>query len=281
VGPCAQPPLIPRSTRTLWIALGTAVISGAVGMTYMSTRPAQEGPAETAQSTPAKTQITDPVAAQPTASSNEPMRAANAPALTPTLATKPPPSMSGAGALPRRETSKPSTRAARQPPVEPAQSKPAVTASSRGPMPEAQEVLPPTSAPAGARSLQIPLNLIDHALWGSERWRDAAEPERIARFLVDDIRILTLQMYAEDLGNGVARFGVRGNLTNSSLEERVVTLRIDLVNGSDTSVSIPLEVEVDEQEEEEFDHELQMAAGNIRTSPATRVRITLSSKVPE
>jgi serine/threonine protein kinase len=289
VGPGAQPPLIPRSTRTLWIALGTAVISGAVGMTYMSTRPASEEPAATAQSTPAKTQIADPVAAQPTASSNEPMRAANAPALTPTMATKPPPSMSGAGALPRREArepsapqaSKPSTRASRPPPVESAQSKPATTASTRGPMPEAQEVLPPTSAPAGARSLQIPLNLIDHALWGEERWRDAAEPERIARFLVDDIRILTLQMFAEDLGNGVARFGVRGNLTNSSLEERVVTLRIDLVNGSETTISIPLEVEVDEQEEEEFDHELQMAAGNIRTSPATRVRITLSSKVPE
>jgi serine/threonine protein kinase len=290
VGAGAQPPLIPRSTRALWIALGTAVISGAVGMTYMNTRPAEEATAETAQSAAIKPQIADPAAAQlATANSNEPMRAANAPALTPTIATNPPSSMSGASALPGREArepsapraSKPSTRAAKPAPVESAQNKPATTASTHEPMPEAREVLPPTSAPAGARSLQIPLNLIDHALWGEERWRDAAEPEKIARFLVDDIRILTLQMYAHDLGNGVASFGVRGSLTNSSLEERVVTLRIDLVNGSDTSISIPLEVEVDEQEEEEFDHELQMAAGNIRTSPATRVRITLSSKVPE
>ena len=162
-----------------------------------------------------------------------------------------------------------------------ARSKAAVTVASHEPMPEAREVLPPTSAPAGARTLQIPLNLIDHALWGEERWRDAAEPERIARFSVDDIRILTLQMYAQDLGNGVAHFGVRGNLTNSSLQERVVALHIELINGSEVGVSIPLEVEVDEQEEEDFDKELDIAAVNIKAGPPTRVRITLSSKVAE
>lgn len=149
-------------------------------------------------------------------------------------------------------------------------------------MPEAREELPPTSAPAGARSLRIPLNLTDQALWGHERWRDAAEPEKIARFIVEDIRIVTLQMYAEDLGNGVARLGIRGTLANANAqEERVVALRIELVNGSDTSISIPLEIEVDEEEEEEFDHELEIAAANIKASPPTRVRLTLSSKVPE
>jgi serine/threonine protein kinase len=286
-GPVASPPLIPRSMRLLWIALGTAAITGAVAMTYMTSRSELEPPAQALQAGPNKN--VDPVATRlATASSDESMRTASAPALTPTIAPSTPPSMSAAGAAPVRKSSEPNTsstsnpaRTAKVASVEPVRSKLMTTASTRELMPEAGEELPPTSAPAGARSLQIPLNLSDHALWGSERWRDAAAPEKIARFVVDQIHIVTLQMYAEDLGNGVARVGVRGNLANGSHEERVVTLRIDLVNSSETSISIPLEVEVDEEEEEDFDHELQMAAGNIKETPPTRLRITLSSKVPE
>jgi len=278
-----QAPLIPRSTRMLWIALGTAAISGAVAMTYMNTRPDAETPVAVAQNAvvkaPVQTQTTatnQPVPSQQMKVPDQPpvMTSARAPR---NAAGSNPETKSGANAPPQVLEAKP--RAAKLPPMEVVHDKPPVAAAARGPMPEAESSVP---APGGARTLQIPLNLVDHALWGEERWRDAAEPEKIARFLVDDIRILSLQMYAQDLENGVARFGVRGILTNSSLQERVVTLRIDLVNGAETSLSIPLEIEIDEEEDgQDFDKELDMAAANIKASPPTRLRITLSSKVAE
>jgi hypothetical protein len=260
--------------------LGTAAISGAVAMTYMTTRPEAEVPAETAQvaavqvpsvasPVPAATQI---AAANPNAA----MRTMGPPAPTPVVASKIAPLPVAEPAPPRVKEPVASKRTAKTPPMEPAIAKTRV-AASRGPMPETkQEVVP---EPAGAGKLTIALNLIDQALWGEERWRDAAEPEKIARFVVDDTRFLTLQMYAHDLGNGVARFGVRGTLMNSSVQERLVKLQIELVNGSEVALSIPLEVEIDEEEEEEFDHELDMAAANIKASPPTRVRITLRSEV--
>jgi hypothetical protein len=132
--------------------------------------------------------------------------------------------------------------------------------------------------PAPSGVLQIPLNLVDHALWGEEQWRDAAEPEKIARYIQDDIRIRNLEMYAQDLGNGVARFGVRGTLANSNAHDRLVKLRIELVNPGQAGLTIPVEdIEIDGEEEEEFEHTLDIAASNINASARTRVRVTLSA----
>jgi hypothetical protein len=247
-------------------------------MTYMTSRPEIEPATQVTQATATQsvsaTAPTSPAAAQmmgpPRTTEPAPAAQRALATITPAKAAKaaPQPDATIASGTRVRSSTSAMTTA-------PDPSRSAATVAARGPMPGAKEVI--DEPPVGHHTLQIALNLVDHALWGNERWRDAAEPEKIARFLVDDIRILTLQMYAEDLGNGVARFGVRGNLTNSSLQERVVTLRIELVNGPEVSLSIPLEIEVDEQEEEEFDKELDMAAATIKASPATRLRLTLSS----
>jgi serine/threonine protein kinase len=279
-----RPALIPRSTRLLWIGLGTAAISGAVAMTYMTTRPTPEAAPAAAQPllapSMAAPSMAAPAAPQLVAANAKPQMQITQPTLTPVIAARNPSARPGPGsarAVPTKDS--PAVQAAKLPPMETARRKPSVDVPSRDPMPEVKQV--PETTTAGTHVLTIGLNLVDQALWGEERWRDAAEPEKIARFLVDDIRILTLQMYAQDLGNGVAHLGVRGNLTNSSLQERVVSLHIELVNGSEVGVSIPLEIEVDDHEDEDFDKELDIAAANIKASPPTRVRITLSSKVAD
>ncbi len=275
----ARAPLLPRSTRLLWIGLGTAAISGAVAMTYMTSRPEVEpvvqeaAPAKAVTTTiPAAPRIAVPAASEPaqTGAVPAPTRPATPKATTPGSPSKPDAALAANVKPASRSPASTAT-----PAKEPARSRRAIAATDRGPMSTAKE--PPAEAPAPAGSLQIALNLVDHALWGEERWRDAAEPEKLARFFRDDIRILKLEMYAQDLGNGVARLGVRGNLSNSSLKERVVTLRIEFVNSGAVGVTIPFKVEIDEEEEEGFEQTLDIAAASIQASPPTRVRITMSA----
>ena len=273
------PPLLPRSIRLLWIGLGTAAITGAVAMTYMTSRPETEPGMQSSDSpaavvTPAS--VTAQTAMPP--GMEDPMQPAPAASVVATIAPKATTVASSAAkpdAAPVESVSGQSTSATRA--TRPAKMDvPKRQAVAKVEMPSSKDA--PMDVPAPLGALQIPLNLIDHALWGEEQWRDAAEPEKIARFVQDDIKIRSLEMYAQDLGNGVARLGVRGKLANGNAHDRLVKLRIELVNGGQASLPIPLEdIEIDGEEEEEFEHTLDIAASNINASAPTRVRVTLSA----
>ena len=268
-----KPPLLPRSTRLLWIGLGTVAISGAVAMTYMTSRPAAEPSLQVSDNQAARAPLDSAQTAIPPGM-EDPMQPAAEPAVVATIAPRTPSSSSATKPTAAASSNSTST----QPSSQFSSARPAKmqTARPRQEMPDSNDTH--LDEPVSGGAVQIPLNLVDHALWGEEQWRDAAEPEKIARFVNDDIRIRSLEMYAQDLGNGVARFGVRGTLANSNSHDRLVKLRIELVNRGQASMNIPLEdVEIDGEEEEEFEHTLDIAAASINSSPPTRLRITLSA----
>ena len=273
VPPPAAPPLLPRSTRLLWIGLGTIAISGAVAMTYMNTRPEEvAGPAKAA-APPAPVAAQTP-APQPTANAVDPLLP-----LTPRINGAPaneapadPALTANVKTAPAAKTNAPST-------MEPARTRVA-SAKPEMPMPNSKdkdgsEVEASPFSPSA--TLSSPLNLADRALWGDEKWRDAAEPDKVMRYVSDYIQIRNLEMFANDLGNGVARFGVRGTLGNIKAQDRLVKLKVELVNRGDADLIIPLDVEIDGEEEEEFEHILDIAADKIRSSPPTRVRVSLTA----
>lgn len=128
--------------------------------------------------------------------------------------------------------------------------------------------------------LTAPFPLADRKLWGNPAWSNKDLMDPISRYRCDNVAISDLQMRGDSLPNGDLHVLIKGKLENRYGHDRRITLKFELLNGDSvvsTNETPPLKANDDDKTRYKYDFNVPASA--IVDAPATRMRITVSTKL--
>lgn len=128
--------------------------------------------------------------------------------------------------------------------------------------------------------LTAPFPLADRKQWGAPAWSNKDIMDPLSYYRCDNVAISDLQMRGDLLPNGDLHVLVKGKLENRYGHDRRVTLKFELLNGDavvSTNETTPLKANDDDKTRYKYD--FNVPASSIVAVPATRMRITVSTKL--
>jgi hypothetical protein len=128
--------------------------------------------------------------------------------------------------------------------------------------------------------LTAPFPLTDRKQWGTPAWSNNDIMDPLSYYRCDNVAISDMQMRGDLLPSGDLHVLIRGKLENRYGHDRRVTLKFELLNGDSvisTNETAPLKANDDSKTR--FKYDFAVPANSIGAAPATRMRVTVSTKL--